>query len=277
MTDKNVIITGASSGIGREAARELARQGAVVAVVGRNRERTEAVAAEVGGRAFISDFGRLSEVRALAAELLAAYPTIDVLANNAGGLVSRRTPTVDGHESTFQSNHLAPFLLTNLLLPRLVASRGRIISTASSANLMGRVRLDDLEWSKRPWLGGWRAYGTSKVETILFIRELARRTAGTGVTAFSFHPGLVRTSFGSDSPIMRLVSLSSGGNYGISVEAGAVPLIQLASVTDAGAPSGTYFDTLTPDGRTTSQARDLTLARDLWHASSDLTGLPASD
>ena len=277
MAGKTVVITGASSGIGREAAIALAAEGASIAVVGRNRERTEAVASTVGGRAFIADFDRLSDVRQLADSLLTAYDTIDVLANNAGGLVSKRIPTADGHESTFQSNHLAPFLLTNLLLPRLVESRARVISTASTANMMGRLRLDDLEWSKRPWFGGWQAYGTSKVETILFIRELARRTAGTGLTAYSFHPGVVRTSFGSDSPMMKLVSLTTGGSYGISVEAGAVPLIQLASAADVGAPSGTYFDMLQPNGPCSRQSKDMALARSLWHASLDLVGLPAAD
>jgi len=187
---RTVIITGASSGIGREAAVELARGGAQIAVVGRNPERTRAVADQVGGRAFLADYDRLDDVRRLGAELLEAYPRIDVLANNAGGLVSERSLSHDGHERILQSNHLAPFLLTRLLLPRLLESSGRVVSTASVANLVGSVRLDDLDWAKRPWLGGWRQYGTSKIETILFVRELARRT---GLEAFSFHPGIVKT------------------------------------------------------------------------------------
>lgn len=273
MQGKTVVITGASSGIGRQAAIDLAARGASVAVVGRNRERTDAVAREVGGRAFIADFDRLDDVRALAESLLASYDSIDVLANNAGGLVPKRSLTVDGHERTVQSNHLAPFLLTNLLLPRLVESGGRVISTASVANRWANLRLDDLDWANRPWLGGWRAYGTSKLLTILFIEELARRTSGTGLSAFSFHPGFVATSFGDGSLLMRLVSLASRGQYGISAEAGAVPLIQLASTRDVGAPSGTYFDTLTPNGRRHRLAGDADLARRLWDASGHLVGL----
>ena len=178
---KNIVITGASSGLGRAAAIELAKRGASIAVVGRNAERTRKVATQIGGRPFIADFDRLDDVRHLARALLTAYPRIDVLANNAGGLVSRRGISADGHERTFQHNHLAPFLLTNLLLERLTESGGRVISTASAANLFARLDLDDLEWANRRYAGGWQAYGTSKLETILFIRELARRTAASGV------------------------------------------------------------------------------------------------
>lgn len=276
MSGKVVVLTGASSGIGRQAAIELAARGASIAVVGRDRSRTDAVAREVGGRAFLADFDRLDDVRNLADALLSGFDRIDVLANNAGGLVPRRAMTVDGHERTFQSNHLAPFLLTNLLLPRLLESGARVISTASVANRWARLRLDDLDWAKRIWAGGWPAYGTSKLETILFIEELARRTAGTGLSAFSFHPGLVATRFGHGSALMRIVALASGGHYGISAEAGAVPLIELASTPDVGAPSGTYFDTLTPDGRRHGLAGNADLAHRLWQVSSESVGLIAT-
>jgi NAD(P)-dependent dehydrogenase (short-subunit alcohol dehydrogenase family) len=262
---RTVIITGASSGIGREAARELAKGGADVAVVGRNPERTQAVADEVGGTAFLADYDRLDDVRSLADRLLDRYPRIDALANNAGGLVSERGVTADGFERTLQSNHLAPFLLTRLLLPRLV-------STASTANLMGHVRLDDLNWSKRRWAGGWRQYGTTKIETVLFVRELAKRT---GLEAFSFHPGIVVTGFGSDSRAMRVANVLTNGNYGISASAGAVPLIQLAGPTTIAVESGTYFDQLKPHGRLHRQATDPLLAEALWDRTSELVGLPA--
>ncbi len=270
LSGKTIVLTGASSGLGREAAKELAALGAHIAVVGRDPERTAAVASEVGGRAFLVDFDRLDSVRALADELKAAYPRIDVLANNAGGLVPKRALTVDGHERTFQSNHLAPFLLTSLLLPVLSASEGRVVSTASVANRWGHLRLDDLDWSKRAWLGGWPAYGTSKLQTILFIEELARRTS---LAAYSFHPGFVMTRFGTGSTLMRLVALVSGGSYGISAGAGAVPLIQLASAPDVGSPSGTYFDTLTPNGSTHRQAGDAALAALLWDETARLVGV----
>lgn len=270
VTGKVIVITGASSGIGREAARELAGMGAMIAVVGRNPERTRTVAAEVGGRPYIADFDHLDDVRELAAALSRDFDHIDVVANNAGGLVSKRALTVDGHERTLQSNHLAPFLLTRLLLPRLLESGGRVVSTASVANRWAQLRLDDLEWARRPWLGGWPAYGTSKLITILFIRELAKRT---GLEAFSFHPGFVATGFGADSGLMRLTSLLSRGHYGITASAGAVPLIQLASIDDAGAPSGSYFDTLTPELRMHRQAHDPEAAAKLWIESSRIVGL----
>ena len=280
-TGRVVVLTGASSGIGRVAAGALASAGARVAVVGRNAERTRAVAAEIGGDPFVADFDRLDDVRDLAAALLARYDGIDVLANNAGGLVSRRGETVDGHERTIQSNHLAPFLLTRLLLPRLIetgAARpgARVIGTASAANRIGRLSLDDLDRRRGPWLGGWRAYGTSKLATILFARELAERLLPTAVDAYSFHPGIVATGFGADSRLMTVLSALSPGSPGISAEAGAVPLITLASEPDVGAASGTYFDGLRPGGAVAAQARDRQLGRDLWTLSSRLVGVPAA-
>lgn len=268
---RTVVITGASSGIGREAASELAARGAGVAVVGRDRARTTAVAEAVGGHPFLADFDRLDDVRRLADDLIARFDTIDVLANNAGGLIPKRAITIDGHERTLQLNHLAPFLLTGLLMPTLVRSGARVVSTSSVANRFGHVRLDDLDRARRPWLGGWPAYGTAKLATILFTRELARRQPQ--LSAFSFHPGFVETGFGEGAPLMTIVRLLSGGSYGISAGAGAVPLVQLASIADAGAPSGTYFDTLTPDGDANRQAADDTLARELWTASAAAVGL----
>jgi NAD(P)-dependent dehydrogenase (short-subunit alcohol dehydrogenase family) len=267
---KTIVITGASSGLGAKAAKRLAGEGWHVAVVGRNPERTADVAATVGGTPFVADFDRLSDVRSLAAGLLDRFPRIDGLANNAGGLVSKRGRSEDGHERTFQHNHLAPFLLTNLLLPRLIESGARVISTASLANLSGNVRMDDLEWSKRHWFGGWPAYGTSKLETILFIRELARRTP---LTAYSFHPGYVSTSFGADDRLLKLSQLVRPGGFGISAEQGAEPLVLLATGQAAPAPSGTYFDQLTPNGRTRSQADDVGLAGALWDRSAELVGI----
>jgi NAD(P)-dependent dehydrogenase (short-subunit alcohol dehydrogenase family) len=282
---RTVVITGASSGIGRIAARELHARGADVVVVGREPERTRGIAAELGARHVVADLDRLDEVRGLAATLLETCPRIHVLALNAGSLVPRRTTTVDGHETTLQRNVLAPFLLTHLLLPRLDETQGRlgadespvrVIGTASRANLWGRVRLDDLDWRKRPWLGGWQAYGTSKAMMILMMRTLAERVGPRGIEAVAFHPGLVRTSFGSDSTVMRALLALSMGAYGISAEAGAVPLVQLASVPDLGAPNGTYFDQLTPHGRTTAQAADRQLGRDLWAALELAVGVDGS-
>jgi len=266
---RTIVITGASSGIGAIAARELAAEGWDVAVVGRNPERTHQVAEAIGGTAFLADYDRLDDVRALAADLLARYPEISVLANNAGGLVGHRGVSADGFERTFQHNHLAPFLLTNLLLERLTASAGRVINTSSSANSAGRVNLADLNSRRGPYVGGWRAYGTSKLETILFTRELAKRTS---LTAYAFHPGFVRTSFGSDTAASRfLMRLSQSAQ--IAPEAGAAPLVELAQREVIDVPNGTYFDGLKPNGWMRAQARDTRLASDLWYASAELVGL----
>ena len=261
---KTIVLTGASSGIGANAAGRLAATGWNVAVVGRNPERTRAVAEKVGGTAFLADYDRLDDVRELAASLSQRYERIDVLANNAGGLIHARGISADGNERTFQHNHLAPFLLTNLLAPKLTDAR--IIGTASVANLFGSLRLDDLQWRKRPWLGGWQAYGTSKIATILFTQSLAER----GFEAYAFHPGYVATSFGVDSPLVKFANFVSRNSLGISAEQGASPLVHLATTADTGVPSGTYFDGLKPYGRIDGSARKPGVAEALWKASEEL-------
>ena len=266
---KTIIITGASSGIGANAAGRLAKAGWNVAVVGRNPERTRAVANDIGGTPFLADCDRLDDVRALAASLAERYETIDVLANNAGGLIHERGLSADGHERTIQHNHLAPFLLTNLLMPVLVRSGARVIGTASVANLFGSLRVDDLEWRKRRWLGGWQAYGTSKIATILFTRSLAER----GIDAYSFHPGYVATSFGADSGLIKFANTISGNRLGISAEQGATPLVHLATADPVDAPSGTYFDRLKPFGRVDKSAEIPGVGEALWTASAKLVGL----
>lgn len=270
---KTAVITGASSGIGAITAAQVRALGWKVAVVGRNRERTDAVAASIGATPFYADFDSLDEVRSLASALSAAYPRIDVLLNNAGGLASPRMLTVDGHERTIQRNHLAPFLLTALLRPRLEAARGRVVSTSSVASRAGQLRLDDLNWQERPWLGGWRAYGTSKLATVLFMRELARRSP---LEAYSVHPGYVSTSFGADSRLIRIAARLREGGFGIPAEEGALPLIRLVTDPAVDAPNGSYFDRFTAGGRTGAQADDAVLAADLWERSAQLVGLPGS-
>lgn len=271
-----VVVTGASSGIGRAAVEELGRRGARIAVLGRDPGRTRDVAASTPhAEAFIADFASLSEVRRVADELLDRFERIDVLANNAGGLISHRTQTIDAHETTFQVNHLAPFLLTTLLLPRLrdTAAAGHpvtVVSTGSVANRWGRLRLDDLDSRRRPWLGGWQAYGSAKTAVLLTTRELARRTRDSGITAYAFHPGFVTTSFGAGSWMLRLGDILGNGGLGLTPEAGAVPLIELASAAAPSAPSGTYFDGLVPNGRASRIARDDGLATRLWGVSESL-------
>jgi NAD(P)-dependent dehydrogenase (short-subunit alcohol dehydrogenase family) len=279
LDDRTVVVTGASSGVGRAAARALSKLGATVAVVGRNVERTHQVASEVGGKPYVADFTELSAVRSLADALLADLPRIHVLANNAGGTFSTRKPTVDGFDVTFQSNHLSPFLLTSLLLPRILetaeeAPSGsvRIIQTSSAGNRFGHIALDDLDNRKGPWVAGFRAYGTSKLENIVFTRELARRLARTGVSAYAFHPGFVASAFGGGSAAVELGQKL----FAISPEEGAEPLVRLAAATRIPAPSGNYFDRLTAPGKTTRQANDAALAREFWAASEIRAGLQAN-
>jgi NAD(P)-dependent dehydrogenase (short-subunit alcohol dehydrogenase family) len=277
LDDRAVVVTGASSGIGREAARALSELGATVAVVGRNPDRTRAVADEVGGTAYLADFADLASVRSLADQLLADLPRIHVLANNAGATIAERQRTSDGFELTFQGNHLAPFLLTSLLLPRMVETAAdhapgtvRVIQTSSAGNLFGRVDLADLDGDHERWYGGFRAYGTSKLLNILFTRELARRLGSTGVDAFAFHPGFVASGFGGNGPVATFAKRAA-----VSTEQGAEPLVRLAAAPTVPAPSGNYFDRLRAPGRVAAQADDRDLMRDLWERSADLLGIPS--
>jgi NAD(P)-dependent dehydrogenase (short-subunit alcohol dehydrogenase family) len=259
---RTIVVTGASSGLGAAAARALAADGWRVAVVGRDPERTRAVAASIGSRPYLADYDRLNDVRALADDLLRDFDSIDVLANNAGGLVGHRGVTADGHERTIQHNHLAPFLLTSLLTDRFAASSGRVINTASVANRFGRLRVDNLDRAGLPYFAGWPAYCTAKLATILFTAELARRTA---LTAYSFHPGFVGSAFASDSLLGRAMMGLSASRQ-ISPEQGAVPLVQLATAPLVDAPNGTYFDGLYPGGQTRRDADSPALAAALWEA-----------
>jgi NAD(P)-dependent dehydrogenase (short-subunit alcohol dehydrogenase family) len=273
--DKTVVITGASSGIGAAAASRLAELGATVVVVGRSPGKTAAVAQRItGGRAHVVDYGRLDDVRRLAADLLAAYERIDILANNAGAIFTARTISTDGHEMTFQVNHLAPFLLTNLLLPRLTATPGgaRVINTGSNVYRHARLDLDDLDGTRRSY-GSQQAYPASKLATILFTRELARRTQGRGITASAFHPGVVATDLGRDSPVFRLMNSWLGRAVLSTPRRGAEPLLRLATIADPQTVNGTYFNRLKPEEPVGEQARDPNLARQLWERSTQLTGL----
>ncbi|GAA4186380.1 SDR family oxidoreductase [Gryllotalpicola kribbensis] len=276
-----VVVTGASSGIGRETALAAADRGDHVAVVGRNPERTRSVASQAGGEAYVADFDRLDDVRMLAEQLLARYERIDVLVNNAGGLVSEWELTADGHERTLQSNVLAPFLLTRLLRPRLEATSAlpgvapgtvRVLATASMANQWGRLQLDDLEWAERPYRRGWPVYGTAKLAVVMWVRELAERLTGTGVDAYSVHPGMVATSFGGTSRLVRLGNTVLAGHWGRSARSGAEPLIAFSSTLPMDAPSGTYFSRFRPFGRTAPQASDPALRHALFELLVELTG-----
>ncbi|GFH34453.1 SDR family NAD(P)-dependent oxidoreductase [Streptomyces pacificus] len=277
-TGRTVVVTGASSGIGAAAARRFAALGATVAVVGRSHQKTGAVAAEIGAEAHLVDFGRLDDVRRLAGELLTRYPRIDVLANNAGGFFTSRKESADGHELTFQVNHLAPFLLTNLLLDRLTeAPNGsRVVNTASVEYRKGRLELDDLDRTRGRYR--WReTYAAAKLATVVFTRELARRGQGTGVTASAFHPGSIASDVARDSTMMRAFMGSRLVKSMMATpEQGAEPLLRLAGTPDAAAVDGAYFDRLDREEPRNPQATDLAFAQRLWDRSAQLTGLAAT-
>ena len=219
MDKQTIIITGASDGIGAAAARQLAASGERVVLVGRSQAKTAAVAAELDAPHYVADYADLGQVRSLAAELQAIYPRIDVLANNAGGILGDRQVTKDGFEKTFQVNHLAPFLLTSLLLPALTASSAKVLQTSSvAAKNYGKINIDDLQ-NERDYSPN-KAYGDAKLANILFTRELHRRYHDQGISAAAFHPGNVATNFASDTtswfrfmyhtPLKRLILTTPG-------------------------------------------------------------------
>ncbi|HEV7167048.1 MAG TPA: SDR family NAD(P)-dependent oxidoreductase [Micrococcaceae bacterium] len=266
MTGRTIVITGASDGIGAAAARALAAAGEQVVVVGRSAQKTQAVAQELGADHFVADFARLQEVRELAAALREKYPRIDVLANNAGGIMGRRELTEDGHERTFQVNHLAPFLLTTALLDVLTASRASVINTSSMANRYGRIHLADLETVHR--YSANRAYGASKLANILFTRELHRRYAAEGIATAAFHPGGVASNFGAESsPLVRFAYNPLFRRFMVTPEQGADTLVWLA--TSAPGPdwmSGGYY-WRRRIAKANPQADDDGLAREFWERS----------
>jgi NAD(P)-dependent dehydrogenase (short-subunit alcohol dehydrogenase family) len=270
-----VVLTGATRGIGRAAAIELARQGAELALVGREAERVKAVAEQAtaaGGGApvhqHVADLALMSDVRRLAEELRGRYERIDVLANNAGALFASRKETAEGLEQTFALNHLAPFLLTNLLRDRLVG--GRVVTTASDAHQSGRLDLDDLQ--SQGSYSAMRVYGTSKLCNILFTRELARRAPQ--LHANCFHPGVVRTGFGKNDNGIWKVLTTVAGPFFRSPERGARSLVWLALSDEAAGLTGEYVQD-EKLARPSARAQDDDLARGLWERSTELAGLPA--
>jgi NAD(P)-dependent dehydrogenase (short-subunit alcohol dehydrogenase family) len=266
---RTVLITGASDGIGAAAARALTAAGDTVVIVGRSPEKTAAIARGLGAEYHVADFARLDEVRELAETLLDRHERIDVLANNAGGIMAQRELTTDGFEKTFQVNHLAPFLLTTLLLPRLAESGATVINTSSAAaRIFGRMDIDDLG-NENAYTPN-KAYGDAKLANILFTRELARRFGDSGISTAAFHPGMVATSFatGSTSP-MRVV-YRFFGRFLLTPEKGADTLVWLATSTPRVDWQNGGFYTKRALDRTNPQADDAALASALWDRSSAL-------
>ena len=270
------VVTGATSGIGRAAATALAKLGATVVMVGRDRGRTEAAAAQIAAvtasppRTEIADLASLEQVRGLAGRL-AGLERIDVLINNAGLVLGERRLTPDGLEHVFALNHLAPFLLTNLLLPTLTASApARVITVTSDAHSAARLDLTDPNL-EHGW-DSWRSYANSKLANILFTRELARRLDGTGVTANCAHPGVVRTGFGRESRPLLKLGITIARPFMLSPERGADTIVYLASSPDVAGQTGGYY-VKRQRREPSAAARDDTAARELWELSERMTGL----
>jgi NAD(P)-dependent dehydrogenase (short-subunit alcohol dehydrogenase family) len=245
-------VTGASSGIGREAALELARRDWTLAVVGRDPGRTNEVASLIGAEPFVTDFDDLGQVADLADTLHSRYDTINALVNNAGGIVATRQPSADGFELTWQRNVLAPTLLTEKLAPALVASGGRVVHTTSMIHRSASLRLDDLNWETRRFGAGWRAYAEAKLGVILYARYVADHW---GLDSFPVHPGYVATGFGPGTKSSQAVLWATRGLQ-ISVASGAAPLVHLVDTPELGVSSGTYFDGLIPLGKEHPRAKD---------------------
>ncbi len=278
MGDKVVLITGGTSGIGKATAIALAAMGADVTTTGRNRERGEQAVMEVRRESgneevelIIADLAAQAEVRRLAEEFRERHDRLDVLVNNAGLVISERTETPDGMEAQFAINHLAPFLLTNLLLDLLKSSTpSRIVTVSSEGHRWGKMDLDDLQSTKR--YRGFPVYGMTKLANILFTRELAERLSGTGVTANCLHPGGVSTNFGNNNSGVTTLLFRAFKPFMRSPEQGADTVIYLASSPDVEGMTGKYL----ADRKikvAAGAAYDETLQEKLWEKSEELTGL----
>jgi retinol dehydrogenase-14 len=278
MAGRTVLVTGGSTGIGRATALGLAMMGAHVAITGRDRGRAEDAAAQIraAGRGqvdvFVADLSAQSELRRLAGEVLQRFGRIDVLVNNVGGYWNTRHITADGLERTFALNHLAPFLLTSLLLDRLRQSApARVVTVASNAHAMGRIDFDDLQGERS--YSGARAYNQSKLANVLFTYELARRLHATSVTANALHPGVVSTSFGAGDPGAAqrfLVPLMRP--FMKTPARGAATSVHLASAPELRQVTGRYFADSRPK-RSSDRSHDRTTTQRLWQVSAGLVGL----
>lgn len=265
---KVVLVTGATDGIGRQAALALAALGHTVLVHGRNPERVREMEEEARAagseqaRGFVADFASLKSVRALADELEQWAPRLQVLVNNAGVMMNERRITPDGHETTWQVNYLAPFLLTLRLVPLLERSApARILNVSSMVHQSGELDFDDLEATRR--YSGYGAYAQSKLALILFTRELAARLEGRGVSVNAMHPGVVAT---------KLLHVAFGGMGGLSPDRAARSVVQLAVGAEVEGLTGRYF-VHARESRPSATAQDPQLQRRLWEVSAKATGV----
>ena len=279
MIGKIVLITGGTGGIGRATAIGLAKSGARVGITGRDRGRAEQAADAIRRESnngavdvFVADLSSQSDVRRLARDVLAAYPRLDVLINNVGGFWANRHETADGLEHTFALNHLAPFLLTNLLIDRLRAcAPARIVTVSSGAQSMGRIDFDDLMGEQT--YSGQRAYNQSKLANVMFTYELARRLDGSGVTANTLHPGVTRTAFGAEDGTRVMAPIIAALRpFMRSPKRGAETSVFLASSPAAAGITGHFFENRKARPSQKASYDSVTTAR-LWEVSAALVGL----
>jgi len=278
MTGKTCLVTGANSGIGLEIARGLAAQGGRVLMVARDAARGEAARMEVAGSTgndsvelLLCDLASQTQVRSLADRVLECCPKLHILVNNAGLTLGERILTEDGFETTFAVNHLAPFLLTELLRERLIASSpARVVTVASDAHSGGKIDFDDLSGERR--FSGWAAYSQSKLANILFTSELAKRLEGTGVTATCLHPGVVRTGFARKGPTFFRIFFKAAWLFLLTPERGADTAVWLASSPEVAGASGGYY-VKRRLRKPSKAAQDPETAAKLWRMSEKLTGL----
>ncbi len=280
MKNKTVIITGASDGIGKALARQLKEKGANVVIIGRSPEKTKAVGTELKAPYYVADFTKLDEVRELGKKLRTDFPRIDVLFNNAGGVYGDRVVTVDGYEKTFQINHLAHFLLTNILFDTLAASKATIVNTSSVGNSgLSRLDIEDLNMEKR--YSNSSAYGNAKLENILFTKEFNRRYGKTGMSMVAFYPGNVLTSFAKEANgLMR-------GMYRFAQRHKFAQKILAMIPPEQGADTAVWLATTTPGkdwqpgeyyykrkiAKAHKLAYDEETARSLWEQSEKMAGV----
>ncbi len=273
LENATAFVTGATSGFGRAIAERFVRDGARVVVTGRRAERLAKLARDLGDRALpvVLDVRDRKAIESAVAALPADFSSIDVLVNNAGLVAGGRRLTEDGLERTIAVNHLAPFLLTNLLLDRLRQSApARVITTSSDAHRSGHMELDDLN-GERHW-STWSAYGNSKLANVLFTRALAKRLRGSGVVANCLHPGVIRTGLGRGARLPVRIGWRVAAIFFAGPRKGASTIVHLADSEEGGRVSGQYFVDSRP-ATPSLEAQDDELAERLWDVSRRLTGL----
>jgi len=285
MQGKVVLITGGTNGIGKAAALALAKMGANVVIVGRSRDKAETVVnaiKTVSGSTSVSyllaDLSLMAGVRALAAEFRSRYSRLNVLLNNAGAFFSKRELTAEGHEMTWALNHLSYFLLTDLLLDSLMTTaqtdgEARIINVSSGAHMGGSINFDDPEYQHTRYMG-FGAYSRSKLANVMFTYELARRLAGSNVTANALHPGAVATGFASNNRDLFALGWKVMSPFLLSPEQGARTSVYLASSPEVRGITGAYFDN-SRLARSSKASYDEAAQRRLWEISAAAVGEPA--